>query len=520
MTSERHDGGELSGGRTTSPHGLPVRSRALRRDPRRRADRWLPLRRIRRGAVAGSALPPPRRRPLARRRAAHGRARGRARARATYFLMTASVFYNLASRGGSAAITRLRELGHAVGLHAIHPDATLDERFGFDPVLAWHNPDPRVHDGAGRGRRERDAGRRGSTRPPTAPTPTSTGAPAARTTTSARGRSPGSSSSCTRRSGSTRARRWARRCARCSTPSGSGASPAAADRIDSRASAWSAHGAAPPIDPAPHAARRTTCFDSPMTLRPSPSSSPPRARPARPPCCAACARTASASSAWSAPTCRALRRPAPLRRLPPRPGRCRPGLRRRGARRRRAGARRRRPAAVVVRSRGAGGAPRALPRAGARLEPGCDPSLERQGRDLRVPPSARAAGAGLPPGQRRRRGRARRARARLPRPAGLLQARVLVGLARVQVLDPTVDRAHQLLNERPGLGRDAARGGGRAAPRRRRARSARDGAGDRRRAHDRRDRRRTPGRPRPPEDPRGDARRARDVLRHARRSGS
>jgi hypothetical protein len=59
---------------------------------------------------------------------------------ATYFLMTESVFYNLASPEGAAAIERLRELGHRVGLHAVHPRAELDGR--FDPVLAWHNPDP------------------------------------------------------------------------------------------------------------------------------------------------------------------------------------------------------------------------------------------------------------------------------------------------------------------------------------------------------------------------------------------
>jgi hypothetical protein len=59
---------------------------------------------------------------------------------ATYFLMTESVFYNLASSEGVAAISRLRELGHRVGLHAVHPNALLDER--FDPVVAWHNPDP------------------------------------------------------------------------------------------------------------------------------------------------------------------------------------------------------------------------------------------------------------------------------------------------------------------------------------------------------------------------------------------
>jgi hypothetical protein len=59
---------------------------------------------------------------------------------ATYFLMTRSVFYNLASSEGEAALTRLRGLGHRVGLHAVHPRVDSDER--FDPVLAWHNPDP------------------------------------------------------------------------------------------------------------------------------------------------------------------------------------------------------------------------------------------------------------------------------------------------------------------------------------------------------------------------------------------
>jgi hypothetical protein len=59
---------------------------------------------------------------------------------ATYFLMTRSEFYNLASPSGEAAIERLRALGHRVGLHAVYPDATLDGR--FDPFVAWHNPDP------------------------------------------------------------------------------------------------------------------------------------------------------------------------------------------------------------------------------------------------------------------------------------------------------------------------------------------------------------------------------------------
>lgn len=59
---------------------------------------------------------------------------------ATYFLMTRSVFYNLASSEGERALARLRDLGHAVGHHAVYPHVDLDTR--FDPVLAWHNPDP------------------------------------------------------------------------------------------------------------------------------------------------------------------------------------------------------------------------------------------------------------------------------------------------------------------------------------------------------------------------------------------
>ena len=65
---------------------------------------------------------------------------GDAGVRATYFLMAESVFYNLASPAGEAAIATLRSLGHAVGLHAVYPRAELDGR--FDPVVAWHNPDP------------------------------------------------------------------------------------------------------------------------------------------------------------------------------------------------------------------------------------------------------------------------------------------------------------------------------------------------------------------------------------------
>jgi hypothetical protein len=58
----------------------------------------------------------------------------------TWFLMTRSVFYNLASQEGERAVARLRELGHRVAHHAVWPHVDLDDR--FDPVVAWHNPDP------------------------------------------------------------------------------------------------------------------------------------------------------------------------------------------------------------------------------------------------------------------------------------------------------------------------------------------------------------------------------------------
>jgi hypothetical protein len=63
------------------------------------------------------------------------------RATATYFLMTESVFYNLASKEGIVAIERLRKLGHRIGHHAVYPNVQLDAR--FEPVVAWHNPDPK-----------------------------------------------------------------------------------------------------------------------------------------------------------------------------------------------------------------------------------------------------------------------------------------------------------------------------------------------------------------------------------------
>jgi hypothetical protein len=63
----------------------------------------------------------------------------------TWLLMTRSSFYNLDSADGVHAVERLRELGHRVGHHAVHPQVDLDGR--FDPVVAWHNPEPAfMHD--------------------------------------------------------------------------------------------------------------------------------------------------------------------------------------------------------------------------------------------------------------------------------------------------------------------------------------------------------------------------------------
>lgn len=58
----------------------------------------------------------------------------------TWFLMTRSVFYNLASSEGERALERLRELGGRIAHHAVWPHVDLDER--FEPVVAWHNPEP------------------------------------------------------------------------------------------------------------------------------------------------------------------------------------------------------------------------------------------------------------------------------------------------------------------------------------------------------------------------------------------
>ncbi len=141
-------------------------------------------------------------------------------ASATYFLMTESVFYNLESSEGVAAIDRLRELGHRVALHAVYPNAPRDDR--FDPVVAWHNPDPEYM------RAPLADGRINVMQEPWFD-PTTYRSDSNQHWRSGcphddlrAGRSRGCSSSRIRRSGRTRARRWARRCGRCWRPRRSG----------------------------------------------------------------------------------------------------------------------------------------------------------------------------------------------------------------------------------------------------------------------------------------------------------
>jgi hypothetical protein len=55
-------------------------------------------------------------------------------------LVTRIFSYTLPLVEGPPPPPRLRELGHRVGLHAVHPHLDFDER--FDRVVAWHNPDP------------------------------------------------------------------------------------------------------------------------------------------------------------------------------------------------------------------------------------------------------------------------------------------------------------------------------------------------------------------------------------------
>ena len=220
---------------------------------------------------------------------------------------------------------------------------------------------------------------------------------------------------------------------------------------------------------------------------------------------------------------RALDRPAPLRRVPPRPRRLRPGLSGRDPRHRRARGRSGGPAAVVVRPRRARRRDRRLrrrrrPRLAARR----DPPLERQGRELRLPAPPRASPRPIS-GASRARPQVEAAARELGYPDRPVCFKPVFssGSRGFRILDPTVDRADQLLRERPGsvsmrleeaveilasvddqtdlLVMELATGPERTI----------DGI-----ANGSRDR------PRPPEDPRGDARRPRDVLRHARGRGA
>ena len=80
----------------------------------------------------------------------------------TYFLMTRSDFYNLGSRRRPArdpAAARARPPRRPA--RASHPDAALDDR--FDPVVAWHTPDPEYDVRAGRRSPSTVCSRRGST---------------------------------------------------------------------------------------------------------------------------------------------------------------------------------------------------------------------------------------------------------------------------------------------------------------------------------------------------------------------
>jgi hypothetical protein len=58
----------------------------------------------------------------------------------TWFVMTRSAFYNLDSPHGSQALEQLRSLGGRIAHHAVWPAVDLDER--FEPLVAWHNPEP------------------------------------------------------------------------------------------------------------------------------------------------------------------------------------------------------------------------------------------------------------------------------------------------------------------------------------------------------------------------------------------
>jgi hypothetical protein len=99
--------------------------------------------------------------------------------RATYFLMTESVFYNLASPVGVRALARLRELGHAVGC-----TPCIRGRCSTSASTRWWPGTTPTPPTCGTPSPARSTSWPAtSTRPPTARTRTSTGGPARRTTT-------------------------------------------------------------------------------------------------------------------------------------------------------------------------------------------------------------------------------------------------------------------------------------------------------------------------------------------------
>ena len=188
---------------------------------------------------------------------------------------------------------------------------------------------------------------------------------------------------------------------------------------------------------------------------------------------------------------RALGRPPPLRRVPPRAGRLRPRLRRRRARRSSSA----RASTSSCRSRRS--TSKASPRTATASRCRCSSprrtrSTARTTRPRRTRCCSGSASRAPTSGASTAPPRSPRRREELGYPDRPVCFKPVFssGSRGFRILDPTVDRAHQLLNERPGSRGDAARGGGRAAPGRGRPRPARDGAGDRRRADDRRHRRR------------------------------
>ena len=335
--------------------------------------------------------------------------------------MTRSVFYNLASHEGERAIARLRELGGRIAHHAVWPDVDLDAR--FEPTVAWHNPDPEYMTRADRGRRQRDD--RAVVRPRPLPLRLERALaprlPARRSSRAAS--SSGCSCSRTRRSGPTTARRWATRCGRSSTPTAPRGSSCCArtDRpvvkpITVVVTASGAPGTAALLralrengerevrlvgtDMSERSVGRHLC--DAFHLVPAGSDR----RTSRP----RCARSPSARARTR--SCRSRRstsRGSPARST------CFDGI------------------------------------AGARLAARRDPPLERQGGVVRVPAAARAAGAGLPArASARRRSRRRRTSSATPSAPSASSRCSRRGRAASASSTRRVDRADQLLRERPG----------------------------------------------------------------------